>query len=430
MKRTGLLAVVTVAAIGLWLAPSSASALFSQCPPIIRDQGCQYLVVVSDGGATVVEDPTQPPYDPGGEDTLLAVQNDSSRPISSIALFAGNAFFGFDNDGICHNVGRPWAPGCVVLAQDSAHQPTAHPGASCPPEENTCGFPPPPGEPPGVKFSAGISIIGYGANGDPVTGYEGPTSWFSDISPDAHEGNVNFSPPIAPGGSAYFALESPPLGQIPAVLAPTSVSTVQSGGGSTGASITVPQGTPVSDSASISGAKVAGATGTVAYGLYSDGSCTKALAASTGAVSAGHAAPSAPVTPAPGKYFWRASYSGDTANGPSSSDCGDEVLQVARSANLNLPSSRICLSRRRFIAHPRAPRHVSLRSVTILINGRMKFTGRLVGTHTTIDLRGLPAGTFHVAMIARSSTGRVYEDLRTFHTCVARHHGQAPRRKR
>ena len=60
----------------------------------------------------------------------------------------------------------------------------------------------------------------------------------------------------------------------------------------------------------------------------------------------------------------------------------------------------------------------------ILINGKLKFSGKLAGDHTTIDLRGLRLGTFHVAMIVRSK-GKLYEDARTFHTCVPKRHHKA-----
>src|SRR5437763_885843 len=200
MRRRLLCALVPLATIGVWVAPSSASALYSQCPPVVKDKGCQFLIVVSDGGTQVLQDPTQGPYDPGEEDALLAVQNNSSKPISSIALYAANGFFAFDNDGICNTLGEPWPPGCVVLTRNAAKQPVPTAGAKCPPEKEVCGFPSPPGEPPGLRFGPGISINGYSANDDAVTGYEGPTSWFSNISPDAHEGVVNFSPVITPGG--------------------------------------------------------------------------------------------------------------------------------------------------------------------------------------------------------------------------------------
>ena len=432
MSIRGLFGAGALIALGVGFAPSSASAsaLFPQCPPIVKDQGCQYLVVVTDVGAQVIADPTQPSYDPGEEDALLAVQNNSSKPISSVALYAQNAFFGFDNDGICHSTGLPWAPGCRVLAKTTARQPTASPGAPCPPEKDVCGFPPPSGEPAGLTFSPNIAINGYAANGDAVTGYEGPTSWFSNISSDTHEGIVNFSPAIAPRSSAYFALESPPLGEVPAVLAPTTTSTLQSGGESRGASITVTAGTPVTDSAQIAGPQAAKAGGSVGYALFKDSKCTVAAAPSSAAtVAAGAAGASAPVKLGVGTYYWLAAYSGDSMNAPSSSTCGDEVLKVAQATNLGLPSSRKCLSRRRFIAHPRAPRHVRLVHVDVLINGKLKFAGKLDRKHTTIDLRGLPAGTFHVAMIVKSSTGRLYEDMRTFHTCVPRRHPKPKRAK-
>jgi hypothetical protein len=412
----------------LWLAPAPASALFTQCPPFIRDQGCQFLVVVSDGGAQVVQDPTQGPYDKGEEDALLAVQNNSSRPISSIGLYAKENLFAFDNDGLCNILGEPQVPGCVVLAKNSAKRPTKSPGVGCPPERQACGLPAPPGEPPGISLPAGIRIDGYAANGDPVTGYEGPTSWFSNVSSRGNEGVVNFGPAIAPGSSAYFALEAPPRGEVPATVAPTSTSTVQSGDGFVGTSITVPVGTRMSDTAQIAGPQAASASGTVTYVLYKDNKCTApAAVGSTTTVVNGIAGSSAAVEPGPGTYYWKASYSGDSVNAPSGNPCGDEVLQVARTANLQLPSSRICLSNRRFIAHPRAPWHVTLTKVVVTINGTLKFSGKLSGRQTTIDLRGLPRGTFRVAMIVTSSNGHVYIDVRTFHTCIPGHH---PKRRK
>ncbi len=430
MSRRALFAAAPLATLCLWLVPASANALFTQCPPFGKDKGCQFLVVVSDGGAQVVQDPTQGPYDKGEEDALLAVQNNSSKPISSIGLYAKDDIFAFDNDGLCNTLGEPQAPGCVVLAKNSAKQPTKSPGAECPPEKEACGLPSPPGEPPGISFPAGIRINGYSANGDPVTGYEGPTSWFSNLSSGANEGVVNFAPAIAPGSSAYFTLESPPRGEVPAALAPTSISTVQSGDGFVGTSITVPVGKQVTDRAQIAGSQVAGASGTVTYVLYKDNKCTApASAGSTTAVVNGIAVSSAAVEPGPGTYYWKTTYSGDSVNAPSADTCGGEVLQVARAANLNLPPSTICLSKRRFIAHPRAPWHVTLTKVEVTINGTLKFSGKLSGRHTTIDLRGLPRGTFRVAMIVTSSSRHVYVDVRTFHTCIPGRHPKKKKRK-
>ena len=109
-------------------------------------------------------------------------------------------------------------------------------------------------------------------------------------------------------------------------------------------------------------------------------------------------------------------------NGPSGSACGTETLVVAQKANLGLPSSNVCLSRRKFIAHPRSPKGVKLVSVEVLINGKLKSRGKLTSHHTTIDLIGLPKGTFKVSMVVTSSKGKKYADIRTFHTCVPKKH--------
>ena len=45
---------------------------------------------------------------------------------------------------------------------------------------------------------------------------------------------------------------------------------------------------------------------------------------------------SAPLKPSVGKYYWRASYTGDAVNAPSVSACGGEVLVVAFKAKLGL----------------------------------------------------------------------------------------------
>jgi hypothetical protein len=214
------------------------------------------------------------------------------------------------------------------------------------------------------------------------------------------------------------------------VLAPTSVSTAQSGGGISGASLTEPQGTAVSDKAQIAGEFAASAGGTVSYALYKDSKCTVvASAASVGTVVNGVATPSAAVALKAGTYYWKATYSGDAANEGSVSTCGSEVLIVALNAkNLGLPSSKMCLSRRHFLVHPRAPKGVKLVSVEVQINGKFVKKGKLNEHATSVSLVGLPKGTFKVALITTSSKGKVYEEVRTFHTCVPSKHNKGKRK--
>jgi len=204
----------------------------------------------------------------------------------------------------------------------------------------------------------------------------------------------------------------------------TATSTVQSGGGISGPSLTVPQGTAVSDQALISGAAAANAGGTVTYNLYKNNKCTAAAApGSAESVVKGVAAPSAAVKPGAGTYYWQATYSGDAANAGSTSRCGGEVLVVALSAKaLGLPPSKVCLSRRKFVVHPRAPKGVKLVSVEVQINGKFVKKGALNKHATSVSLVGLPKGTFKVALITTSSKGNIYEEVRTFHTCVPGKH--------
>ncbi len=537
MRRFVALGAVSLVSSILALAPSSASAAFTQCPAVDKDTSCQFLFTVTDTETTVESDPTQGPFE-GIEDALIGVQNNSSKPISSLPVSAEAPLFGFENDGICSPGEPPTAPGCVILTYNSSKVATGKAGEACPSafDSTECGFPEPAGEPKGVAFPEGVFPNGYGAQENPISGYEGPTSWFTGIASFGANafgsGVVNFSPAVPPGGSSYFSLESPPAGgfgsaatltttlsgggqsgasisvvagtavtdtaalagensatatgkvtfrvysdpacsklvveagQIPmvkgvagpstaqalvagkyywqasyggssehqgalgacgaeilTVLSPTTTSTVQSGAGVKFSSIAVPVGSAVTDSAQIAGALAATASGSVTYTLYKTSKCTPpALTSSVGAVVNGVAGPSAPVAPAAGRYYWVAAYSGDAANAPSTSACGSEQLVVAKKLALGLKLVKGCVSKRHFIAHPRAPRGAKLSKFEEFINGKLVLSGRLHGGAANVDLRGLAKGTYVVQFVVTDSKGRLYEDTRTFKTCVPGHH--------
>jgi hypothetical protein len=502
------------------IAPSVASAAFTQCPPVELNTGCQFLVNATDAGTTVESDPAQGPYE-GSDDALIGIVNNSSKPISSIPLSAENELFGFENDGICTVTKR--APGCVILPFGPSKEAQKEAGKPCTTETfEACGFLPPTGEPAKVTFESGIGIVGFGEREDAVTGYEGPTSWFTSIAPGTHSsGVVNFSPALAPGASTYFSLESPPAAgfgtattlstalsaatviqgtpvtdsaslhgtnaaiatgsvtfgvysdaecktlvvgagsaklaggsagpsaaenlapgkyfwqaryggdinnqpaaspctsELLTVLSPTTTTTVQSTGKALGASLAVPVGTGVRDQALIGGPLAKASTGAVSYVLYKDNKCTiPALPASVAAVIAGVAGASAPVKPAVGTYYWRATYSGDAVNAPSVSACGSEVLLVAKKASLGLSSKKGCVSKRKFPIHPRRPNGVNLVSFEEFINGTLVKKGKLSKHATSVNLIGLPKGTFEVELTSKTSKGDTFEDTRTFHTCV------------
>lgn len=122
-------------------------------------------------------------------------------------------------------------------------------------------------------------------------------------------------------------------GEIQTVTPGTSITTKLLGDSLSGTSLTLPAGQPATDSAVLSGMNAAKATGGVTYRVYSDAKCTTLVAtAGTAKVIGGKVGNSAPEVLAAGTYYWRASYSGDGANSPSTSACGAEVLTVKKPA--------------------------------------------------------------------------------------------------
>jgi hypothetical protein len=119
------------------------------------------------------------------------------------------------------------------------------------------------------------------------------------------------------GGTFTFTLDFPSQ--------PTTVTTSLSGGSESGASISVPGETAVTDTATLSGPNAATATGTVTYDVYSDAACTVVVSAGTAEAitTPGTLPASDPLTlNTPGTYYWQATYSGDANNAPSTSTCG------------------------------------------------------------------------------------------------------------
>ncbi len=130
--------------------------LFPQCPATGVNTGCQFLITIGPGGSlSVAEDPSAPnngPYD-SLEDTLVGVINNSGGPITSFNLNSTVSIFGFDSDGPCTQ-----SPGPTNCSSDAS-------------------------------------------------GYGGPGVFFSGINGAGTSGTVGFSPALADGASAWFALE-------------------------------------------------------------------------------------------------------------------------------------------------------------------------------------------------------------------------------
>jgi hypothetical protein len=212
--RDALVGILIAAAIAVLAAPAAQAQPFAQCPPVDADKSCQFLVTITNAGPSVAQDAAQGPYE-SSDDSLIGVQNSSSSSITALPLAAsGTTLFGFEADGICDPGTAPLPSGCVPVPGSPA-------GTTCGLQSVACSFPPPPSEPANYTEPGATGSLPW-PNGDRQNGYEGPTSWFSGISPDTTAGTVNFSPAIPPGGSTYFSLEAPPSAAAIMVGTPTT----------------------------------------------------------------------------------------------------------------------------------------------------------------------------------------------------------------
>jgi uncharacterized cupredoxin-like copper-binding protein len=123
--------------------------------------------------------------------------------------------------------------------------------------------------------------------------------------------------------------------EVETVKAVTSLTTSLSGGEETGSEVEVEEGEEVDDDASLHGKDLASAAGTVVYDAYSDPACEN-LAAKAGEVTVveGSISSSSKVKLSAGKYYWRATYSGDGEHTESASSCGSEIMVVNASTSL------------------------------------------------------------------------------------------------
>jgi hypothetical protein len=301
-SRRGRAGVVLAAAIASLAFASTAAANppsppFSECPGYGFDSSCAVLLVINaHGGLESFADPSQGSYvDPTvgnyeyGYDELIGVKNNSSSAVTSIALHGDN-IFGFYGKGLCSGLN----------------------------ESGQAGFRPSPG---GCPFG--------------LTGYEGPGTSFSgyneeDSEENANTGTVSFDHGgLQPGKSTYFTLAGrPDVSCQEAGCEPTTLATDLSGDSQSGTTITVSEGSAVSDEVTLSGTNASGASGEVDWSVYRDDECQELVEEGSSPISDGSVSGLGPVTLGPGTYYWRASYGGDSNNGASESACGSEVENV------------------------------------------------------------------------------------------------------
>ncbi|HMD57389.1 MAG TPA: hypothetical protein VKG82_07965 [Solirubrobacteraceae bacterium] len=114
----------------------------------------------------------------------------------------------------------------------------------------------------------------------------------------------------------------------------SAIATVLNGGGQVGSSITVTEGTAVTDTALITAPGGQPVTGRLTYAAYPNELCFgKSVTGLGGGGATTGAGPSTNAVKLPvGKYYFRAFYSGNGALAPASTACGSEVLTVVAKA--------------------------------------------------------------------------------------------------
>jgi hypothetical protein len=98
---------------------------------------------------------------------------------------------------------------------------------------------------------------------------------------------------------------------------------------------------------------------------------------------------------------------------------------------VGLPSTKKCVSKRKFRIHIRRPKGITIQTALVFVNGkRVKvfkalFFRRL--RHTSgVNLRGLPLGTFKVKIVVLTTQGNTLRGTRTYHTCTKKRKHKKP----
>ena len=187
---------------------TATTAPFNECPAIGFDEGCGIVIVISNNGEQVLQDPNnvnpaatptasttpgvQTPYD-DIDDTLVGIVNESSKPVYAIQLSGestGTPLFGFEGDGICtYATGGSDTNG----GSGGGGSPLTGPGGYT-----------------GDQYCTPSQLQGAAAPSGPDpngSDYQGPDNTYSNISTDTDSGDVNFTNGVAPGQSTYFSLE-------------------------------------------------------------------------------------------------------------------------------------------------------------------------------------------------------------------------------
>jgi hypothetical protein len=198
--------------------------------------------------------------------------------------------------------------------------------------------------------------------------------------------------------------------------APSEVSTTLSGGGQSGEKITVPEGTAVTDHATLTGENAATATGKISYKQYSDKECLNEVGQpQTEDLEGAGIPPSGPETLAAGTYYWQAAYSGDQFNNTSHSICGAEVETVTAKATATCGKTTVGKSSDSLLANFKRvnqctlPVNATVSELSIYLSPNSHSGTQLIKGIFYADSKGKPIGllgtTVQVSFTSKSKAG-------------------------
>jgi hypothetical protein len=255
------------------------------------------------------------------------------------------------------------------------------------------------------------------------------TGQFASVTGNPVGGRV-LSPRYDPDGVTLLVQEAPPANTAPPSLPPSS---------SAGRTLTCDPGSwtgaPTFAFAwLVDGQVVAGQTGstyTVASGdagktvtcrvTATNGAGSTEATSNGSAVAAPQAPGPGPSTPSTPSTPARPAVTPPVQPGPTVTPPPVATPTFARI--VSLPSTRRCVSRRRFRIRLRVPRGVRVTRVEVRVNGRRVAVRRGTRLTAPVDLRNLPRGRFSVAIRLVVAGGRTISGTRRYRTCTPRRGG-------
>jgi hypothetical protein len=100
---------------------------------------------------------------------------------------------------------------------------------------------------------------------------------------------------------------------------------------------------------------------------------------------------------------------------------------------IDLPSSKKCVSRRKFRIRIRQPGGIQIQTALVFVNGKKvrvlkRKVFRRLRRVANVNLRGLPKGKFTVRIVVLTTEGKTITGKRKYHTCTKRRKSKRPPR--